>query len=290
MNRELTQLEPAAPARPADGFDQAILQWLAGTTNQGVIITDRQLRVRLWNAWLEAHSGFTVDEVVGRELQSLFPELVRRGIDSYYRSVLQGNVHVLSQRLHRYLIPLAPTADGDLGVMRQHASIAPLTAGDAVVGTVTIIQDVSERVLYEQTVRERERFTDAVLNSLPEAVAVIGYGGAILAVNAAWEQLCVAQRELRALTHDPGHNYLEFCRQAAAAGDATARRALDGITAVMERLLTAFTMEYVCQGREERWYRMDVVPLAGDTERVVVMHRPISRPRCSCSEIPLDGR
>jgi PAS domain S-box-containing protein len=265
--RVVAPREPAALAGPT--LDAATLRWLNATNAQGVLITDAQLRVRLWNGWLETQSGFTAYEILGHELLSLFPDLARRGLDAYFRSALQGQVHVLAQRLHRYLIPLPPSGDAEHCVMLQHATIAPLTAGGQVVGTVTLIQDVTERVLHEQALRERERFAEALLSSLPYPIAVLGYGGAVRAANTAWERLVEAQHPdtLGCLV---GDNYLDACRMALATGDAAAERTLDAVTAVMEQLLTSCSLAAAADGGG----RLEITPLAGEPGSVVLICHP----------------
>ena len=57
---------------------------------------------------------------------------------------------VLSHTLHRYLVP-CPRATASM--MPQSARIAPLMDGEHVVGTITLIEDVSERVATERQLR-----------------------------------------------------------------------------------------------------------------------------------------
>jgi hypothetical protein len=84
--------------------------------------------------------------MLGQPLLELFPGFVERGIDRYYRDALLGEVRFLSERFHKNLLPItlifndaAPTE------MAQTARIEPPVAGERVVGTMTLIQDVTER-------------------------------------------------------------------------------------------------------------------------------------------------
>jgi signal transduction histidine kinase len=59
-------------------------------------------------------------------------------------------VIVLAQRLHHYLLPMPVTNDfGTFPHMQQSARIGPLIEGGQVVGTTTVIDDVTERVARE---------------------------------------------------------------------------------------------------------------------------------------------
>ncbi len=118
---------------------------------QGIFITDAELTISGWNHWLEARSGRSASEMIGRKLFDAFPDLIERGLDKYYKDALAGQVMMLSNRLHHYLIEMSPPADEhSFTKMQQSARIAPLVEGERVVGTVTIIDDVTERTAREQ--------------------------------------------------------------------------------------------------------------------------------------------
>jgi len=132
----------------------AMLQWLHDHDGRGIVVTDRDLRVQGWNAWLTTTTGLTEQVVMGAPLLDLFPSLVERGIDQYYVEALSGHVKVLSHSLHRFILPTtAPDAPGEQ--MPQRGQIAPLTSADGIVGTITIVEDVSERVASERELRAR---------------------------------------------------------------------------------------------------------------------------------------
>jgi two-component system, cell cycle sensor histidine kinase and response regulator CckA len=118
---------------------------------QGVLVTDVDLNILTWNYWLEIHTGHPSAEVIGRNLLELYPELAERGYDEVYRQVLAGEFVMLAHRFHKYLLPMpAPGAGaGVFPYMQQTARIAPLKREGLVSGTMTIIEDVTERVARE---------------------------------------------------------------------------------------------------------------------------------------------
>src|SRR5215475_10917282 len=61
-----------------------------------------ELRICGWNHWLENHSGLSADEVFGRKLLEVYPDLIERRLDQYYKDALSGQVKIVAQRLHRY--------------------------------------------------------------------------------------------------------------------------------------------------------------------------------------------
>ena len=128
----------------------ATLRWFDDYADHGVITTDRDLVIRSWNQWLAAATEHAAAQVIGRPLLEVVPSLVARGLDSHYRDALAGQSTVLSHTLHKYVIPCARPS-GDL--MPQTVRIAPLVAGGTVLGTITLISDVSDRVATEKQLR-----------------------------------------------------------------------------------------------------------------------------------------
>jgi PAS domain S-box-containing protein len=164
-------------------IDKALLSWFAELSTHGVIVTDAGLNVYGWNHWVEAHSGRAAAEVMRRNLIDVYPEIADRGIDEFYRNALEGQVIVLSQRLHEYLIPLpAPISKDASARMQQSVRIAPVLEKGQVVGTITIIEDVTERVEYEKgleqlvaTAQEARRQAEASNRAKDEFLAILSH-------------------------------------------------------------------------------------------------------------------
>jgi PAS domain S-box-containing protein len=137
-------------------LNAATLTWLNDLTAQGILTTDTELRIRGWNRWLEQHSGHSAAAVLGRPLLEVYPELTSRRLAQAYYQALDGQIVVLAQRLHRYLLPIpSPTESSPFSWMQQSAQIAPLTADGQIIGTITVIEDVTERELRERELQRR---------------------------------------------------------------------------------------------------------------------------------------
>ena len=132
-------------------LNTALLRWMNDLAGQGILITDAELKIRAWNRWLEEHSELSTAEVLGRHLLEVYSELETRRLDRHYKWVLEGQTRILSQRLHGHLLPLPIDASmSGFSEMQQTARISPLIADDGrVIGTLTIIEDVTERVARE---------------------------------------------------------------------------------------------------------------------------------------------
>src|SRR4051812_38378287 len=157
----------AAGAR-ADLLSAAMLRWFEELSVQGIFTTDSALIVRSWNHHLEELTGRAASEAIGQPLFEMVPDLTARGLDAHFRAALAGEPRVLSHRFHRYLIPGRPGAAEPI----QSAQIAPLMAAGAIVGTITIVDDVSERVASERALRHQIETAESARGVAEEAVRV----------------------------------------------------------------------------------------------------------------------
>ena len=88
---------PDAPPG-ADGF-RALASWMQEIAPFGIFTTDLDLKIRSWNNWMVVHSGLDADEVIGREIGQVYPDLEdRRAIDRFKRA-LAGEISVMSTAL-----------------------------------------------------------------------------------------------------------------------------------------------------------------------------------------------
>src|SRR5215211_1925179 len=132
-------------------FNAALLRWMNDLAGHGILITDAELKIRAWNRWLEEHSELCAAEVLGRNLLEVYTELEKRRLDRHYKWVLEGQTRFLSQRLHGHLLPLPTNYSlSEFSEMQQTARISPLLDDEGqVIGTMTVIEDVTERVARE---------------------------------------------------------------------------------------------------------------------------------------------
>ena len=147
-------------------LNAAVTQWMHNLAAQGIIATDSELNVVEWNRWMEEHTGKRGSEVVGKSLLASFPELTARRLDRHYKWALEGQVRVLSQALHGYLIamPVVSTEHG-YAQMQQAVRISPLSNDGQIIGTLTIIEDVTERVAREAELQAQIEARSRLLSS-----------------------------------------------------------------------------------------------------------------------------
>lgn len=159
------------PHKTQDQLNAAILNWTHELAPHGIFTTDTDLHITTWNHWLENHSRLRADHVLGRHLIELFPSLAERRLDDYFTDALRGEVKVLSRALHGYLIPFPPsTPQTGFDHMQQSARIAPLLLEGKVCGTITVVEDVTEREWHAATLRASEERFRAVADTVPDII------------------------------------------------------------------------------------------------------------------------
>ncbi len=141
---------------PPSGLDLAGLaaqQWFGALADRGLIVTDRALVVRAWNPWMASLTGIPAENALRRRLVDIVPSIAARGMDEHYQRALQGEARILAHRFHRFLIPASRSAGANAVETVQSARVLPLVNEGSVVGTITIIEDVAERVTSERELR-----------------------------------------------------------------------------------------------------------------------------------------
>lgn len=147
-------------------LNAAVLHWMHDLAAQGIITTDNELNVLEWNHWMEEHTGKRACDLIGKNLLDLFPELNARRLDRNYKWALEGQVRVLSQALHGYLIAMpVVSAEHGYAQMQQAVRISPLSHDGQIIGTLTIIEDVTERVAREAELQAQIEARSRLLSS-----------------------------------------------------------------------------------------------------------------------------
>ena len=164
----------------------------------------------------------------------------------------------------------AAASDPDVPIALIGEDLDPVVAGRAVEAGADQVMEAAElterdldRALELAGARHRGRKADlagahltrAMLDSLPEHVAVLDARGEILAVNDAW--LSFARSEGGDPRGYEGDNYLRVTESAAERGIEDAGEVLEGIHGILAGERERFSLEYPCHSPEEkRWFRI----------------------------------
>lgn len=121
---------------------QHLLQSTTNSMPSALIALDIDGRVLLWNPAAEALTGLAASQIQGQSLWQACPELCR------YRDLFERALHE-RQVVHRHKEQLATES----GVTYRNMDVFPLST-DNIEGAVLRIDDVTDRVRIEETVRQ----------------------------------------------------------------------------------------------------------------------------------------
>ena len=117
----------------------------------------------------------------------------------------------------------------------------------------------------------------AGFEALAAHLVILDAQGRSRAVNSAWAQVARTHRASPMVEAGLGLNYLEVCRQAAAAGSPEAQDALLGLQVVLQGRQASFTMDYPCHvPGHPCWFLLQATPLAPPDRGLVLAHLDIT--------------
>ena len=132
-------------------MDMKELHWLLDIIHSidvGVVVLDRDYRIKVWNAFMENHSGFAPDSVHDKNLFTIFPEIPQDWLKRKIESVLAlGNRTFTIWEQRPYLVKFRTyqPITGTEPHMYQNVSFIPLASATGTVEHVcVIIYDVTD--------------------------------------------------------------------------------------------------------------------------------------------------
>jgi two-component system CheB/CheR fusion protein len=125
------------------------------------------------------------------------------------------------------------------------------------------------------SLKDSERM-QAIIDSLPEHLAVLDGQGTIVRVNEAWRRFAIENGDQELRASGPGCNYLQVCAQAGPDVPA-AQMTYEGLTEVLAGRKQNFTLRYPCHTpHAQKWFLMHVAPIAHPAGGAVVSHIDIT--------------
>jgi len=165
-------------------------------------------------------------------------------------------------------------------LQRTEKRLEELTAGE-----VDVILDSEGRAFFLRRAHDELRHIEtarqaAILNALPTHIALLDSHGFIVSVNQAWQAFAIANG-LRFPDYGVGTNYLAVCDRVLGADAEDARKAAEGIRAVLHGGREGYSQEYPCKSKNAAgWALLTVAPLAGgNAGGAVVMHLDVTGER-----------
>lgn len=147
-----------ATPQPHTGLGSAWSTWVADSVQMGLMVLDDETRVCLFNRWMVESSGLAWEQVVGKKISEVFPEISSGRVGLAIQTCLvNGLAAVLSNSLNPTPFPLFASAQQRaLGIRRQQSvriMRSPRTAGAAVQVLIEVV-DVSAAVQRERKLQE----------------------------------------------------------------------------------------------------------------------------------------
>ena len=142
-------------------LDQVLINGLA----LGVIIIDREYRIKHWNLWMRQHTGIPEDQVEGLSILEKYPSIIERNMDVYLNNCFENNAPVfLSPVFHQNLIPITITLNGKEQQMIQNVKIFPLGVEKETSQIIIIIEDLTGQIFHEQEIMRLNRLLRGIRN------------------------------------------------------------------------------------------------------------------------------
>ncbi len=117
------------------------------------------------------------------------------------------------------------------------------------------------------------RRLQAIIDALPEHIAVVDVIGKIIMINSAWRRFARANGDPELKRTGLGTNYLEACQAGNHEDGQIANTAANGLRGVLDGSSPMFSLEYPCHSpTEQRWFVMNAAPVVGMDYGAVVSH------------------
>ena len=142
------------------------------------------------------------------------------------------------------------------------------------------IQEKEEKkklVVYENVLKESERFANSALNSLSASIAILNVDGVIIFVNKAWREFAKEHSSsIEGLVE--GVNYFAVCKKSYQNGSMEAYHFANGMRSVINNVQKTFSMEYEYRSpTHKRWFIAKVSKFEDDGPvKIVVSHEDIT--------------
>ena len=121
---------------------------------------------------------------------------------------------------------------------------------------IGVVRDVTERATSDLALSASQRLNQAILDSLPEHIAVLENNGNIVAINKAWQNFAIENNiSPSALQNTIGTNYLEVCETAKGECSEESDIVANGIRSVLNGSIDHFRLEYPCHSpTKQHWF------------------------------------
>ncbi len=153
-------------------------------------------------------------------------------------------------------------------------------------GFYCFMEDISERILAQKSLKKAQSFAAATLNSLTANVAIVDFDGTILAINRAWTAFAL-QNGSDPKNSSVGINYIAICENSIGKYSAESKAFAEGLKKVLHNEVSEFSLVYPCHSPlKKRWFLGKVTKFIGEgSHKVVVLHADITAAKLAEIEV-----
>lgn len=129
------------------------------TAGQGIVVYDTELRLLVWNTFMEHLTGMSASEVLGKRAIEVFPHLREQGVYDLLLRTIAGESTKTGDLF--FFIPQT----GKSGWVMQHY-VPHRNAQGAIIGVIGVISDISEQKrIQEALLKTEERYRTFIAQS-----------------------------------------------------------------------------------------------------------------------------
>lgn len=118
------------------------------TVDVGIVVLDREFKVKVWNGFMESHSGLLPSEVREKTLFALFPDITESWFAQKARPVFELKTRAFmtwEQRPYLFKFPNYRPITGNEQYMYQNITLSPLVSANGRVENISMmIYDVTD--------------------------------------------------------------------------------------------------------------------------------------------------
>ena len=137
-----------------------IYRQIVDFAQDGILFADRDGIIRLWNLGAETIFGYTAQEALGQNLDLIVPEKLReRHWEGYHRVMETGE-----SRYGKELLKVPASHKNGKRISVEFTIILVRNRQNEILGSATIMRDVTERWQKEKALNEKLKSLESQLN------------------------------------------------------------------------------------------------------------------------------
>ncbi len=141
----------------------------------GVYVLDRSGVVRQVNKFITEHYGWQPQELLGKNIFELMPDLTETVVEEKFKQVVHERLVTVMTSLERI--------DRDGRFVVYNLTGLPIIEGDDVIGVLAVMNDITEKRALESQVAEAEEYLESLIDNANDIIYTLDRKGQITFLN-----------------------------------------------------------------------------------------------------------